>query len=105
MRACGRIAPNAKLVQVDRRELEALLRILEWIREKCEDFGDVEGWELQQKMVELNLMETVPATADDAQQEWAQEWNILEGDDCLKPTELGERLLNRLDSMGSESET
>lgn len=53
------------------------------------DLIDVEGW-----AVEAGLMERTKATAEDATQDWAQEWGIEEGDDCTKITAFGQAAID-----------
>lgn len=102
-----RLLPDPSLIQVPKAEWEALLKLFAklfvWLREMVDDLEDIEGWKLQKTLIDLGIMETVPATADDAKEHWAREWGIEEGDDCVKPTEMGRSLLNRLDSLHQAS--
>ena len=81
-------------------DTQNLLRLADWLIQHLLDDcgGDLDGGDLQDKLVEHGLLQGRPATAEDCAEDWAQEYDV--GDPIFVRTPLG----NRARSAASEAE-
>lgn len=80
-------------VERTREEHECLVTLADALIDGHFDYCDLEALDREDLLIEVGLLKRQVATAEDAEQDWALDHGIEEGDPCTKITALGERLV------------